>query len=291
MNAFSSEKIARLGLHNDGYLASETDLGTFEKNERTESLKWQSAQTKYTAFGGEAQNKNSIYNDLSNAIEDMKIRHCNYLNRTYDREVKEKWKNTKYTGKDPNYIGIDGMTYIQNHLGYRLLLQECSIKGQQASESANVDIVINNVGFGNIIKSKKIELIYVNEKSTYKIETNIDIRKQIQNSEYIINIDDKLPANMKEGKYKVYLSICEPYESLKDNSNYYIKLVNKGIWNEEIKGNYIGEVFINSNSKNNPKFNFENIEYLKMIASLVMTTIILIIILIIVIKYQKKHNK
>ena len=56
------------------------------------------------------------------------------------------------------------------------------------------------MGFGNIIKSKKIELIYVNEKSTYKIETNIDIRKQIQNSEYIINIDDKLPANMKEGK-------------------------------------------------------------------------------------------
>ena len=291
MNAFSSEKIARLGLHNDGYLASETDLGTFEKNERTESLKWQSAQTKYTAFGGEAQNKNSIYNDLSNAIEDMKIRHCNYLNRTYDREVKEKWKNTKYTGKDPNYIGIDGMTYIQNHLGYRLLLQECSIKGQQASGSANVDIVINNVGFGNIIKSKKIELIYVNEKSTYKIETNIDIRKQIQNSEYIINIDDKLPANMKEGKYKVYLSICEPYESLKNNSNYYIKLVNKGIWNEEIKGNYIGEIFINSNSKNNLKFNFENIEYLKMIVSLVVITIILIIILIIIIKYQKKHNK
>ena len=68
MNAFSSEKIARLGLHNDGYLASETDLGTFEKNERTESLKWQSAQTKYTAFGGEAQNKNSIYNDLKFSV-------------------------------------------------------------------------------------------------------------------------------------------------------------------------------------------------------------------------------
>ena len=98
-------------------------------------------------------------------------------------------------------------------------------------------------------------------------------------------------ANMKEGKYKVYLSICEPYESLKNNSNYYIKLVNKGIWNEEIKGNYIGEVFINPNSKNNLKFNFENIEYLKMIVSLVVITIILIIILIIIIKYQKKHNK
>ena len=60
---------------------------------------------------------------------------------------------------------------------------------------------------------------------------------------------------------------------------------------EEIKGNYIGEIFINSNSKNNLKFNFENIEYLKMIVSLVVITIILIIILIIIIKYQKKHNK
>ncbi len=90
---FQAKKIARLGLHNDGYLASETDLGTFEKKTKEQkSLKWQSAQTKYTAFGGEAQNKNSIYNDLSNAIEDMKIRHCNYLNRTYDKEVKKNGK-------------------------------------------------------------------------------------------------------------------------------------------------------------------------------------------------------
>lgn len=300
MNAFSSEKIARLGLHNDGYLASETDLGTFEKNERTESLKWQSAQTKYTAFGGEAQNKNSIYNDLSNAIEDMKIRHCNYLNRTYDREVKEKWKNTKYTGKDPNYIGIDGMTYIQNHLGYRLLLQECSIKGQQASGSANVDIVINNVGFGNIIKSKKIELIYVNEKSTYKIETNIDIRKQIQNSEYIINIDDKLPANMKEGKYKVYLSICEPYESLKNNSNYYIKLVNKNVWNEETKGNYLGKVTIGANTNNKETSssniisqatnNQESTTNPKIVIGVIAGIVIIIFLIIIIIIKNKKDT-
>ena len=55
---------------------------------------------------------------------------------------------------------------------------------------------------------------------------------------------------MKDGEYNVYLSIGEPYESLKDNSDYYIKLVNKNVWNEETKGNYLGKVTIGANTNN-----------------------------------------
>ena len=286
-NSYSNEEIARLGLHNDGYLASETDLGTYEKNERTESLIWQSEQTKYTAFGGEAQNKNSVYNDLKNAIEDMKNRHCNYLNRTYDREVKEKWKNTKYTGNDSNYIGKDGMTYIQNHLGYRLLLQGININGKKTNESADVSIVLQNIGFGNIIKEKKIELIYTNGTQIYRVETDIDIRKQLQDNRYILKINDKLPQKMEQGNYKVYLSIGEPYESLKENSNYYIKIVNKDFWNEELKANYLGNIEIQNN--NNQELNNSiKLEYLDFIKLMIGGIIILIIALIFINKNQNK---
>ena len=70
----------------------------------------------------------------------------------------------------------------------------------------------------------------------YDIEFRV-VRFQLKDGNYVLQINEKLPDDMKDGEYNVYLSIGEPYESLKDNSNYYIKLVNKGIWNEEIKGN------------------------------------------------------
>ncbi len=294
INAYSNEEIARLGLHNDGYLASETDLGTFEKNEREENLRWQSEQTKYTAFGGEVQNKNSSYNDLNNAIKDMFNRHCNYLNRTYDNEVKEKWANTKYNGDDKKYIGQTGMTYIKNHLGYRLLLKEVDIKGNKTNESANTSITMNNIGFGNIVVPKKVSLIYKNEKNSYEIETDIDIRKKSQNNMYNLQIDTKLPYNMEEGNYEVYLKIGEIYDTLKSNSNYYIKLVNKGIWNEEIYANYIGNVIIEKGNNQidikEEKNKTENLQLLSLIKILIIGVIILIIALIVINNMQNKRK-
>ena len=119
----------------------------------------------------------------------------------------------------------------------------------------------------------------------YLLNSSVDERKKVLSDDRIknklINCDYKYDfvfLSQEDSDILVYLLNGNGIEILKNNSNYYIKLVNKGIWNEEIKGNYIGEIFINSNSKNNLKFNFENIEYLKMIVSLVVIKIILIMI-------------
>ena len=122
--------------------------------------------------------------------------------------------------------------------------------GTEAGKNTNVSINLKNIGFGNILKEKTITLIYKNVNNTYKIETNIDIRKQLNDGNYVLQINEKLPDDMKDGEYNVYLSIGEPYESLKDNSDYYIKLVNKNVWNEETKGNYLGKVTIGANTNN-----------------------------------------
>ena len=92
---------------------------------------------------------------------------------------------------------------------------------------------------------------------------------------------------MEQGNYKVYLSIGEPYESLKENSNYYIKIVNKDIWNEELKANYLGNIEIENN--NNQELNNSiNFEYLNFIKLMIGGIIILIIALIFINKNQNK---
>ena len=92
---------------------------------------------------------------------------------------------------------------------------------------------------------------------------------------------------MEQGNYKVYLSIGEPYESLKNNSNYYIKIVNKDVWNEELKANYLGNIEIenNNNQELNNSINFEYLDFIKL---LIGGIIILIIALIFINKNQNK---
>ena len=241
-NAYSSEKIARLGLHNDGYLASDTDLGTYEEEEREQSLNWQGKQTMFTIFGGECQNKDSIYTDLENAIPDMNKRHCTYMNKTYDREVKEKWKNLIYNG-----IGIynneTGYKYIQDHLGYRLVLRNSDIDILNTG-NIEVKIKIENVGFANIVREKQIVLILKSDNEKYSIKTTIDIREKEQDGFYEFTISEELPEDIKSGNYDLYLNIQEPYESLMENNNYKIKLANTHTWDEEVGANYIGSIEI-----------------------------------------------
>lgn len=253
INAFSNDEIARLGLHNDGYLASETDLGTYNKSEREESLLWQGKQTLYTLFGGECQNKDSIYTNLNNAIVDMEKRHCTYMNKTYDREVKEKWKKEIYTNKNSVYQGENGYKYIENHLGYRLVIRDVDMICTK--RKINIGINIENVGFGNIIRKKQLGFFLKNENNQYYIESDIDIRKQLNEKMYELTIAEELPKNVKIGEYEVYLKIEEPYESLKNNNYYSIKLANNNVWNENLGANYIGNITISDKGKNNTLFN------------------------------------
>lgn len=252
INAFSNDEIARLGLHNDGYLASETDLGTYNKSEREESLLWQGKQTLYTLFGGECQNKDSIYTNLNNAIVDMEKRHCTYMNKTYDREVKEKWKKEIYTNKNSVYQGENGYKYIENHLGYRLVIRDVNMICTK--RKINIGINIENVGFGNIIRKKQLGFFLKNENNQYYIESDIDIRKQLNEKMYELTIAEELPKNVKIGEYEVYLKIEEPYESLKNNNYYSIKLANNNVWNENLGANYIGNITISDKGKNNTLF-------------------------------------
>ena len=244
-NAFSGQDVARLGLHNDGYLASETDYGTYEVEEREKTLEYQHEITKYTMFGGECQNKDSVYTDLRNAIDDMNNRHCFYLNKTYDTEVKEKWKLSTYNSNSSDiYNGESGYKYIQDHLGYRFVLEKSIL--YQNEDTVRIILDMKNRGFGNIINKKDVDIILKNDDNIYYIRVNTDIRKDIMRGENILIIDYTidLPSEIIPGKYEAYIEISEPYETLKQNSNYSIKFANKDIWNENIGANYIGNISI-----------------------------------------------
>lgn len=241
--AFSENNSSRVGIFNDGYLSSETDLGTYGSGKRKEAIEWLSLHTAYTIFGGETA-VNTEYSDVANIDEEMYKTHTSYLNCEYQPVVMEKWKNTIYNGKNQDYQGETVFKFVENHLGYRLLLTNSKISTNVKQGGIfGIELSINNVGFGNIINEKKAELII--EKNGEYYATNIDINprdfrsQETSNKKLIMSV----PSEISEGIWNVYLRISD-----KNNDNYTIKFANENIWNEDLQANLIGNIEVIKNN-------------------------------------------
>lgn len=81
----------RLGLFNDGYLGSDSDLGTYTNREL--ETKWLANQTNHLPYGGEVVIPNSALHDIDKCLPEMKLMHLSYLNQAWNDEV---IKNGKY---------------------------------------------------------------------------------------------------------------------------------------------------------------------------------------------------
>ncbi len=227
------EKAYRLGLYNDGYLGSESDLGTYRNRER--DINFLSVQNAHLPFGGEVTVPDSPFHNIETCLPEMNKIHLSYLNIEWDNRVIEKWKNTFYTdacGLEKQYYGKTAFTYIQNRLGYRFVLKNSVFTYSSSSEKLNVRLTLQNAGFGNLNRNKRAKLIFTD--STGAAVYIADYGE--------IAVKDELEFNVKHGlesgKYDVYLRIYG--EELQSAPLYCVKFANDGLWNDELKANKIG---------------------------------------------------
>lgn len=227
------EKAYRLGLYNDGYLGSESDLGTYHNRER--DINFLSAQNAHLPFGGEVTVPESPLHNIEMCLPEMNKIHLSYLNTEWDNRVIEKWKNTFYTeacGLEKQYYGKTAFTYIQNRLGYRFVLKNSVLTYSSSSEKLNVRLTLQNAGFGNLNRNKRAKLIFTD--STDAAAFIADYGE--------IAVKDELEFNVKHGlesgKYDVYLRIYG--EELQSTPLYCVKFANDGLWNDDLKANKIG---------------------------------------------------
>ena len=218
----------RLGLFNDGYLGSDSDLGTYTN--RALETKWLANQTSHLPYGGEVVIPNSTLHDIDKCLPEMKLMHLSYLNQAWNDEVIKKWKNTGYDkscGNDKNFYGVSAYDYINAHLGYRFILNKSTLSYNDTSD-IHINLEIENKGFGNLIRNKKIEVYVLYDDTTLeKYDTKLKTNK-------LEKLSFTIPNNEKKGK--IYLSIKN------DDETYPIKLANKNIYDENLKANLIGTI-------------------------------------------------
>ena len=230
-----NDKGSRLGLFNDCYLSSDTDVGTYRIN-RTREMNWLSKINQHLPYGGETCEVCEMSN-LEIAIPEMRLLSLSHLNTGYHQGVIQKWKDLTYNstlGKDKLYYGMSGYDYIDTHFGYRLVVRSINVLLKKA-DTFELTINIENVGFGNLFKTKKVDIIYTD------LERNIISREEVgkYNGENTLKINAKL-LNKGQEEYKVFIRLYGSYEN---NIVYYpVQFANENIYDDNIKANFLFSV-------------------------------------------------
>lgn len=239
----------RIGVYNDGYLGSSSDLGTFKN--RVEETKWLSGQAEHTLYGGEvvADDETGLLGDYNNREyleKEAFVTHTSYLNISWNDRVISAWKNSIYDGSDLRYRGKTDYDYIATHLGYRLVLRksELSVRNNPGG-ILGVSGKVENVGFGNIINNKDLQILLISDSEKYVADVDWDVRKIRSKSISDYHWRLRLPSSISPGKYTVYLRIRDAEEKTDSNLRS-IRFANEGIFDGKLGANKLGEITVSS---------------------------------------------
>jgi hypothetical protein len=278
----------RFGMFNDSYSAGGsgyTDNGSLSEGyrlvggdyDRNAALTWIRNQNNF--YGGEtvgAGSEDNIYPRFPNVLYEAAYAQTTHLNTGYSQRTYKLWGDFVYNKEnvtkpftpphdgvtrtaifDPVYEGRNGMEYIRDRLGYRLVLREA-----KASEWVKQNGIlrfegkIQNVGFGNVVNRKNVSVILKPKASSnFDIAlTNLDARDwrpdldsradntaAWRNLNFSINMSafGSVPA----GDYDIYLKINDPKEQSANKRC--IRFANKGnSWNADLGANLIGSTTV-----------------------------------------------
>jgi len=224
--AYKNTPRARLGAHNDAYVSSSSDVGTFKTTNEREFWK---ADTKYVYYGGESCN-NGVEASGANALTTSEQYHLSYLNQGYLQEVIYRWQKEKPEGSKDTYFNI-----ISRRMGYRFVLTKAyPTQNAKPGDMYSIQLTMRNDGFTSLHSPRAVELVLVNKNKTSEKyvfpQTSLDPRFW-EPGALSVMLSATLPSNL-SGTYNVYLNLPDPAATLHDNPLYSIRLANKNMWEE-----------------------------------------------------------
>lgn len=228
--AYQNTYKARICAHNDCFVSSSSDVGTY--NSQADRDFW-AEDSKYTLMGGETCEK-CPYSNGTNALKEMKTFHWTYLNRDYRESVTGMWRN-------------DGtMDSMMTRLGYRLALEKVILTPKPKTENKfEVYCVLNNRGFAAPMNKRDLELVLVNTTTgkKYVFPQTEDPRYWLPEKKHKFTLTCVL-KDVTPGEYKLYLNLPDPYASLHNDPRYSIRLANENMWEETTGYNYLTTVIV-----------------------------------------------
>lgn len=227
---FTSTDKARIGFHNDCFLAGADDYGTFydycnsisKRGPANAALrKYFEQDSRYTAVGGETcDDAFSPQNDCGGAEKAMAAMHYSYLNAAYNNAVNNDWDSGGC------------MAAIRRNLGYRFVLLSADLpRTVQKAGRFNVKINLRNKGYAAPYNWRPVQIV-LRHQATRKviiIPLKTDVRKWFPGP-VVCQETVSLSPNTALGSYDVLLNFPDAYSSLSHRPAYSIHLANEAVW-------------------------------------------------------------
>jgi hypothetical protein len=219
-DAFQRTPSARTGHHNDCFLASENDWGTYRLLSPA-GPDYLEADTAWVPMGGETCHYNPPRSDCGSALREMARFHWSYLNSQFHEEVLDAWR----------VQGCDAE--VERRLGYRIALRH-GIFDRTAYPGGPLHLLLTfqNEGWAAPFNPRAVDLILRdrNNGATHRFPLDAEPRLWLPGRPVVLRQTVALPSSLPTGDYDLLLHLPDPAPSLRNRDEYAIRLANDGIW-------------------------------------------------------------
>ncbi|WP_410791341.1 DUF4832 domain-containing protein [Kribbella sp. C-35] len=214
-DAYNGSSLSRIGHHNDCFLASADDFGTYE-NPSVE-YPYLQAETTYVAMGGETCAVNAPRSECPTATAELAQFHWSFLNRDYNQDVLNSWSAC--------------LADVTKNLGYRFRLESGTYPATASpGGSLPISFTAHNDGYATPFNPRNLELVLRNTSTgaTYKLPISSDARRWTAGTSTTVSQNLTVPSSLPAGSYALLLNLPDPL--LSTRPEYSIRLANQGTW-------------------------------------------------------------
>lgn len=184
--AYTNTAKAMIGHHNDSFLSSNSEQGTYSGNNANILLEraYVAQETQFTPMGGEANEFPTSFTD--NVLSDMDTYNYTYFNSVgYASGIINDWQNKGWLDE------------IKDRLGYKFVVNSANFSS--VGNNLSVNISITNEGFARVFKQRNVFLVLRSAVTTLVQLLPTDVRTW----ENTVNITGSFI--IPEGEYETFL--------------------------------------------------------------------------------------
>ncbi|MFJ4036454.1 DUF4832 domain-containing protein [Microbacterium sp. NPDC090007] len=221
--AYDGSEAARIGHHDDCFLASPDDFGTFLSDPLSLDQDYLAQDSRFVPTGGETCAVNAPRSLWPSARAELQRYHYSFLNRDYDADVLASW-------------GPDGIDEAARRLGYRFVLESSRVvDGAEAS----VSITLRNDGWAAPYNPRPVQLALTGAGGSVVVPLDVDARTWAPGREIELTVPLR---GVDPGQYRVSLFLPAPEASIAGDPRFAIRAANLGTWDAATGRNDLGQV-------------------------------------------------
>ena len=216
----------RIGFHNDCFLASQTDVGTYDEDAsvRASQQQYNDALGNLAPFGGETCNPAddpgaTPRTTCADILSEGARYNLTYLNDGYYRRLFH-----------DNWTKGACMTEVRRNMGYRFTLISASHPASAARGSdISISIKVRNSGWARLYNPRTVEIVLRDPTSgaVRRIEARgVDPRQWLPGAETAATLTITLPSDMPTGPQEAWLALPDADSRLKGDPRYAVRLAN-----------------------------------------------------------------